>query len=137
MSIHDALTMQWDSACKKLEAAKKEEKQLRELLLHNAFNFKAEELRDGNDKLLLGRGWLLKAQFGTTYKLKDNVQETLNKIAQISSYHAHALVKWKPELVTSEYKGLQIVEVKGLIDSVLEMKPASPQLKLVEPKGKE
>ncbi len=53
---------------------------------------------------------------------------------------ANRLIKWKPELVASEYEKLNPefeldIKAKALIDSILTIKPASPQLTLEEPKG--
>lgn len=134
MSLHDSLIMQWDAATKRLETAKKEEMQLRLLLAHNIFNYNPELPKDTSDKLVLGRGWVLKADFKISHNLKDNVSQVLREIGKISEYYSHALVKWKSELNESEYKNLQNEEIKRLIDSVIVKKSRVPSIKLIEPK---
>lgn len=114
----------------------------------------------GTQRFELGGGYKLKLVHGVTYSLgdKDMVDPTLNEKVSIETqvngtleairalgnegpFLADRLVKWKPELSATEYEALATdgaseaqKEAKKLIDSILTIKPASPQLSYEEPK---
>lgn len=77
--------------------------------------------------------------------IKDQVDAVLTAIEGLGERGvliADRCVKWKPELVVSEYEALALsdngtdAEAKALIDSILSVKPASPQLTFEPPKVK-
>lgn len=134
MTVHDGLIMQWHNACQRLDAVKKEELEFRKLILYNIFNHNPAELRKTTDKLILGRGWELKAGFTVSYKLNKDFRETLTQIAQINAFLAGSLVVFEPKLSPTDYEKLQNPQIKALADSIVTPKPAMPTLKLIGPK---
>ena len=114
----------------------------------------------GTQRYELGRGYKLKLVYGWNYTLgdKDLIDPATNQkipiATQVSAledeiaalgnegpYLAERLIRWKPELVAAEYEKLNMeypIEkaVKELIDDILTVKPASPQLVFEEPKAK-
>jgi hypothetical protein len=112
----------------------------------------------GTQRYELGAGYKVKLQYGFTYTLgdKDLVDPATNAKVPIASQVegiedaiaalgnegpmlADRLIRWKPELVESEYLKLNPEfeiekQVKALIDSILTVKPKSPVLELEEPK---
>ena len=109
----------------------------------------------------LGGGYKLKLVYGLTYTLgdKDLVDPILNEkvlietqvrgtleaieaLGPVGELLANRLIKFKPELSEAEYKALSSegateihAEAKKLIDTILIIKPASPQLTYEEPKA--
>lgn len=86
-----------------------------------------------------GTGAVLKA----THVIGRTVDEgTLQALAtQLKEEHLttvdlRALIKWKPELVTKEYRKLGKRELH-VFDQCLVIKPGSPQLKIEIPKAKD
>lgn len=112
----------------------------------------------GTNRVELGGGYKLKLVFGYNYTLgnKDMIDPATNEKVPIAKqvealedaidalgnegpFLRERLIRWKPELVESEYLKLNPEfpiekEVKELIDAILTIKPASPQLTFEEPK---
>jgi len=118
----------------------------------------------GTQRVNLDSGGKLKLVYGSSYTLgdkelidpvlqekvsvKNQVDAALNAIEELGDYGAflaERLVKWKPELNEPEYKALnksindgtassEEIEAKRIIDSILIIKPASPQLEYEAPK---
>lgn len=109
----------------------------------------------GTENVPLGMGWFVKVEKKLSYNLKS-FTEGLNKQNAVSNaltllcqatkdsqgnelnpelgkVVATRLVKWEPELSVSEYKQL-LPGHREIIDTVLEIKPASPTVSLVPPK---
>ena len=90
----------------------------------------------------LGDKDLVDPELGEKVPIDTQVNAVLTAIEQLgpeAALLAKRLVKWKPELVETEYrklrKDIQLeTEIKKLIDSILTVKPASPQLQLEPPK---
>jgi hypothetical protein len=72
----------------------------------------------------------------------DAVLERIEGLGERGRVMAERLVRWKPELVTAEYEQLAAsdddvdIQIKGLIDDILTVTPASPQLTFEPPKEK-
>lgn len=72
----------------------------------------------------------------------DNVLTAIEGLGERGVVLADRLVKWKPELVVSEYEALAMsndpvdAQAKAFIDAILTVKEASPQLAFEPPKAK-
>lgn len=132
--------LSWDWAAKALEQAKTLEMQLRKEILAELYDFDATvDLREGTENLELGNGYKLKAVFKVSRKLENKNGETKRALEKIQEYFdggfviAERLVKWSPELSTSEYKKLP-ADIRTVIDTCVTTKPSTPSLEIVEPK---
>lgn len=153
----NAEVQHWLDAKPILESAKQNEMDLRTKVTTTLF----PSPKKGTQRYDIGGGYKVKLVHGWTYTLgnKDMVDPaTETKIpirkqiedleAAIIDTHGEAglqlvkrLISWKPELSGSEYEKLDLdnpleKEVKEMIDAVLTVKPASPQLTFEEPKEK-
>lgn len=115
--------------------------------------------KKGTQRYELGNGYRVKLVHGNNYTLgnKDmphplepgalypvnkqveDLQEAIANLGNEGPFLAERLIKWKPELSETEYLALDPEievhrEAKALIDAILTVKPASPQLELEEPK---
>lgn len=112
----------------------------------------------GTQRYDLGEGWKVKLVHSMTPTLGDKdligdgqkvpvidqVDTVLNEIEKcgnVGPVFAERLVKWKPELSMTEYEKLDTAyedqkRIKALIDSILTLKPAAPQLEIEAPKAK-
>ena len=112
----------------------------------------------GTQRFQLGQGYAVKLVQTYTYKLGDDqaidesgikipvwnqVDAIMTKISEEFGVKgqllADRLIRWKPELVEKEYLLLDIQDedqrkIRDLIDSILEVKPGSPQLTFETPK---
>jgi len=134
MDARDKLILAWKTAKEELAIAKVAESQLRKLVIESLFPAHKNEGTENHD---LGNGYKIKAVFKQTYTLSaDDVSGCLEQMAELDEagkIFAECLVKFKPELVISEYKKLP-EPYKALIDLILTVTPASPSLELIEPK---
>lgn len=82
---------------------------------------------------------------GLKLPIATQVERVLDAIAELGERGeaiADRIVKWKPELAVTEYEALALSEVevdikaKTLIDEILTVKPAAPQLTFEPPKAK-
>jgi len=115
--------------------------------------------RKGTQRYALNGGYNVKLVHGLTYTLgdKDKIDDEGKKVGvdvqvreleeKLCAMGAEAellcerLIKWKPEISASEYEKLDSnddlqKQMLDLIDPLLTIKPASPQLAFEEPKGK-
>lgn len=114
--------------------------------------------RKGTQRYDLGAGYKLKLVYGFNYTLGnkemvdpstnelipvnkqvEDLEEAISQLGNEGPFLAERLIRWKPELVEKEYLALDPeipahAEAKALIDAILIVKPASPQLTLEEPK---
>ena len=136
------VTQAWYEAKLALDAAKKNEAELRKQVLQSQF----EEANSsgpvsGTRKKDLGGGYTLKADFKLAYKLENKNRELENCLEAIANsfeegnYIARNLVKWKPELSLTEYKKLPD-DVKKVFDEVVTVTQASTSLSVIPPKEK-
>ena len=110
-------------------------------------------VKRGVQRYALDNGYKVKLQQTYTYKLgikeiaADNpinkqveaLQEAIAELGNEGPMLADRLIRWKPELVDSEYRKLNVefpVEkaAKELIDQLLTITEGSPQMELEEPK---
>lgn len=135
------LRNEWYVAKKALDEVRAREVELRKQVF--AADFPEPEL--GTQRIELGAGYKLKAVYSLSYKLiggNDMVETIQNTVAGLSatgSVLADRLIKWTPELSTSEYKKLdpdvpEQLAIKQLIDKIIETKPATPTLEVEAPK---
>lgn len=151
----NAEVQHWLDAKPILENAKTYEMYLRNKVTTTLF----PAPKKGTQRYDIGGGYKVKLVHGLTYTLgdKDKLNDEGAKVpirkqiedleAAIIDTHGEAglqlvkrLISWKPELSGSEYEKLDPdnsleAEVKEMIDAVLTIKPASPQLTFEEPKA--
>lgn len=82
---------------------------------------------------------------GLKVPIADQVEAVLDQIEALGergALIAGRLVRWKPELVPTEYEALAAsqdgtdIEAKTLIDAILTVSPSTPQLSFEPPKAK-
>lgn len=149
------MLMDWKKVRKQLAEAKKREADLRGKVVAC---FSDPSKVTGTENIELGQGWFVKIEKKQTYTLKsfeENVTATDAVVAMLNALcaalqdsqgqpldpavgleHAKKLVKWKADLSTSAYDALE-PGYKEIVDRVLEIKPATPTVTLVSPKGAE
>jgi hypothetical protein len=127
--------LEWQEAAKTLEAAKVDEMDKR----LKAFGLCFLNPKEGTNTLTLGNGYELKAEYKFNYNLdKEKVDEALDKIEKTGNegaFIAERLVTWSPNLSITEYRKLD-KQYADLINPALTIKPGTPSLKIVPPKGK-
>jgi hypothetical protein len=144
----------WLDAKPVLETAKSVESEARAAVTKTLF----PEARKGTQRYNLNGGYKIKLVYGLTYTLGDKdkvdhegkkvsiesqiraVEEKIAELGPEAELLVERLIKWKPELSGSEYEKLDSnspvqLAVRNLIDEVLTIKPASPQLTFEEPKA--
>lgn len=138
--VRDATILAWRQSREVLAAAKETEmklrKQVSDMLFPNAGK--------GTHRYDLGNGYGVKLAQKFNYKLdRDRTEDALDKIEAISADPVEKalfenavsrLVKFTPELSQTEYKLLD-PRAKAIIDTVLTITPAAPELTLEEPKA--
>jgi hypothetical protein len=125
---------------------KADEMDLRKYIVKRAF----PNPNEGVNTLPLGNGYELKGTVKYNYKLdKDvtkiiNAQERIGKVGNRGMFVADRLFSWKVDFLTTEYKILlkeqdestEAKEILKIINEVLTIDEAAPELKIKEPKGK-
>lgn len=114
--------------------------------------------KKGTQRYNLNDGYAVKLVYGLTYSLGDKdkidedgtkvsveiqvlkVEEKIRMLGPEADLLCDRLIKWKPELSATEYEKLDSnsevqVKVRSLIDEILTIKPASPQLSFEKPKS--
>jgi hypothetical protein len=119
----------WYELSKQLETIKTAEMDLRKKIFKGIFT----EPREGVNKHALTDGWILKADHKINRKVDEALLATMSPAMREKGINPDALVKWKPELVTGEYRKLTEEEMK-LFDQVLTITEGSPQMEIVLPK---
>lgn len=141
----DEVLMNWTASKALLETAKADEMSWRKYIVKRAFPNPDE----GTNTLDLGNGYELKAVVKYNYKLaKPNlVHEAQSRIAKIGNngaFIADRLFSWKVDFLTTEYKNLleeknesiEAQEILKLLNEVLTIEEAAPELKIKEPTKK-
>jgi hypothetical protein len=151
----DAAIMLWQDEKTTLALVKENEANARQKVTDMCFPTPVK----GTQRFELGKGYKLKLVHGWTYTLGESkftdpvsqvtVTRTQRVDAILDALEAHGdrgkllaerLITWEPSLCVPEYEMLNPAEpadalAKELIDAILIVKPASPQLTLEEPKA--
>lgn len=142
----DALLLLWSDKKAAIEKAKSEEMDLRRYIVGREFP-KASE---GTTRKDLGNGYQLKAVVKYNYTLAENsvVEECLDHIAALGNegpFIADRLVSWKASFLKTEYNDLldrkekgdeRAIKILSIVDKMLTIKAAAPELDIIEPKAK-
>lgn len=137
MFDRDEALVLWQKAAAALEELKTTEMNLRKLIFGECF----PNPKEGVNNLELGAGYILKGTHKLSYSVSNKegaVTDCLVNVAATGNegpFLAQRLINWKPELSTSEYKKADD-KYKKLLEPCLTIKPGSPSLELVAPKGK-
>lgn len=120
----------WTEASEQLAIWKAKEISLRNELFEEGF----KDPEEGVNDLELPGGWVLKA----THKINRTLDEA-SLPAALEKLAAHGgkpdlVVKWKPDLSVSEYRKLTEAQAQ-ILEEAMTIKPGTPSLKLVPPKG--
>jgi hypothetical protein len=109
-------------------------------------------IRKGTQRVDIGHGWNIKLVYGFTASLGDKeltddsgakvpivnqVEAVIAKIAGTSAegqYVAERLFKRQYSFSLAEYEKVNDMNIRALVDDILEVKPASPQLSAEPPK---
>lgn len=143
---NDECLVRWQELKNAIDTAKAQEMEFRKYIVTREFP-KPEE---GTNTKELGNGYALKAVVKYNYNLADNdtVESTLDKLSKLGnagSAISDRLVSWKPNFLLTEYRQLIEDKEKGsqfadealtIINSMLTITEAAPELKIVEPKVK-
>lgn len=141
----DKVLQEWKDIKEKLDKFKALEMEYRLCIVKGLF----PAAKVGTNNLPLGSDWKLQAVIKENYTLEKipkelappdpwvKVQEALEQFVQlrgdVGAHIADRLVKWEPVLSVSEYKSLP-EDLRVVIDKILTVSEASPELKLVPPK---
>lgn len=150
----DNLLSDWRKAADALAKAKAREADLRGKVVAC---YSDPSKTTGTENVPLGMDWFVKVEKKLSYNLKSftegvdkrgAVERMLTALCaatkdsqgnelnpELGKVVATRVVKWEPELSLTEYKQL-LPGHKEIIDTVLEIKPASPTVTLVPPKEK-
>jgi len=126
----------WYELQAQLKSIKASEMLLRTKIYKGLF----KDPKEGTNTIPLNQGWVLKAKHVIN---RDVDQASLTACSQIdeatqmsrfssNGIHTEKLIKWKPELVTKEYR-LLTDEQRQIFDECLIIKPGSPSLEIVLP----
>lgn len=143
---NDELLLLWQKKKDAIETAKAEEMELRKYVVGREFPNKHE----GTTRKDLGNGYQLKAVIKYNYTLADNdiVEKCLDHISSLGNegpFIADRLVSWKPSFLKSEYNELlnrkdkgdeRAIKILEIINQMLTIKEAAPELDVIEPKTK-
>lgn len=128
----------WFLLKKQLAEVKSAEALLRSRVFKFFFPTPVEGSKDNKYTIPDGTGAVLQAthvinrdiDMGELTAFREEMEKEGSQLPQLK---LDALIKWKPELVKSEYNKLSDNE-KKVFDRVLIVKPGSPQLDIVHPK---
>lgn len=91
--------------------------------------------KEGTNTEDLPNGWKIKGIYRLDRKLDEAALPAVFEQLRNQNVNPDPLVKWKPELVTGDYKALSPAN-KATFDQALTTKPASPTVELIPPKEK-
>ncbi|WII71739.1 hypothetical protein QJS83_14835 [Bdellovibrio sp. 22V] len=124
------VSAKWYNAKQKLDAAKEEERELRDETFSMAFDGKAVE---GTNKFGMAQGYVLTATLPYNYKVDPAIAAAAKHLKEVCDIDVAALVEWKPELRIGEYRKLN-AEQKKEFDKFLTITAGTPQMKIAKPK---
>jgi hypothetical protein len=139
-----SLIAAWQQAQTSLEAAKTYEMELRKRVV--AATFDATKTK-GTENFDLGKGYVLKCVKKENVKVDavkiNDVLDEIEKVGDFGKFIADRIVKFKPDLSLTEWNALNerahegdgnAQKIIALLVPVVEFKPGSPVLEVVEPK---
>lgn len=140
----DEQILVWDNLKQVAKQIGEVESELRKEIVSANFDSAKQE---GTETLQLGAGWSLKVSKSLTYKVTGDNDAVMGVEVDLPQW-LEELFRWKSEVSTKAYKQLvqtvatnpadvAAAELLKRIDSLIEIKPGSPQLSLVPPKDKE
>lgn len=116
---------------KDLELLKENEMKLRKELFELVS--KKGEITKGTNNIALPDGWALKVVAKETTTVEESVLPAV-RVKMREAGITEDVFKFKPSLVADQYKGLT-AEQKAIVNEALVTKPASPEVKIIAPKG--
>lgn len=119
----------WYKKVLELQKVKEEELALRTFIAKGKFPNPVE----GTNKVPLTEGYYLELQHTIARKVLEDVYTTALPALRKAKLPVDSLFKVKHELSTTEYRKLE-GEALAMIETCLESKPGSPQLKITKPK---
>jgi hypothetical protein len=123
----------WYDASKKLQAAKANEMLLRMKVFNGMFTAPIEGTNTIKLPDVNGLHYALKAVYPINRKIDEALLIVNTPMFHEKKISVDTLVKRTPELVIGEYRKLTAEEMK-LFDSVMEIKPGTPSLKIEQVK---
>ena len=128
----------WFKLKKKLAEIKGTEAMLRGRIFHYFFPNPTEGAKDNKHPLNDGTGAVLCADHVINRTVDEQQLEALREAmfaegSNLPKLDLTKLIRWKPELVLSEYRKLS-EEERHTLDQALVIKPGSPQLDITIPK---
>lgn len=106
-----------------------EERQLRQEVFALAF----PTPKEGTNNADLPEGWTLKGTLKIDRKIDEAVLPQVKEQLRALGFNPDPVVKYKPELVTKDYKAMP-EEIRKVFDTALTIKPALPTIELAPPK---
>lgn len=130
--VLDELIGEWNAI--KLKIAEFAPTILRERVLRDQIGkYVFPNPKEGTNKADMPAGWTLKFTHKIDRKVLEPELDANTEQLRKAGINVDTIIRWKPELNTKEYRGLTAEQIK-LVDSVLDIKPATPTLELVPPK---
>jgi hypothetical protein len=133
----------WEASKVTLELAKNTEMDLRKA----AFGYCFPTPTEGTQRVDLGNGYALKAVHKLNVKITasnedvDKAEDAARALGNEGQFLFERLITWTPNFSKSEYKKLEAdnpthINVKKLIDGLIEETPGAPTLEIEAPKAK-
>lgn len=119
----------WVEASRLLTEIKDREFELRKRVVQGFFPHGKD---DGTETAKLENGWQLKAQFKLNRSVDCAVLQDV--LASLPAGVSDQLFRYNPELNVTSYKRLA-PEIRGIVDTALVIKPGTPAVSLIPPKG--
>ncbi len=120
----------WYQAKQELGVIQTRERLLRDRIYGHFF----QNPKEGVNKAEMPEKWLLNATRVVSRTVDDAAVKLYAAKFEEAGIAVASLIKYKPELVTAEYRKLSD-EQRALFDNCLTIKDGSPQLELKPPKG--
>lgn len=142
-AARDLLLKAWEASKVTLELAKNSEMDLRKA----SFAYCFPTPKEGTQRVDLGGGYALKAVHKVNISITasneavDEAEDKARAIGNEGQFLFERLITWTPNFSKSEYKKLELdnpthVQVKKLVDGLIEEKPGAPTLEIEAPKAK-
>lgn len=139
----DQLILLWSNLKQESSTIANREKLVRSKLIESCFN---QSQQEGTEHLELGNGWKLTCRKSQTYKVDAN-EEQIRKWQSTANYFAD-LFSFEPKMSVSKFKELmkleqsstdqpnygEVLKMLREVESMIVVKPGSPQLELQQPK---